>query len=90
MSLIGLIAAGAAVTPPDPPGPLTDLPDLIPGGERTPPYTLPRPAVPKLRANTASRPATAPASLPSPKAPMSKIAAPPATSQNNDADWETF
>jgi methyl-accepting chemotaxis protein len=52
---------------------------------------LPRPAVPKLRTTTtASRPATAPASLPSPKAPMSKIAAPPATSQSNDADWETF
>ena len=52
---------------------------------------LPRPAVPKLRTTpTASRAATAPASLPSPKAPMSKIAAAPATSQNNDADWETF
>jgi methyl-accepting chemotaxis protein len=53
--------------------------------------TLPRPAVPKLRTTpTASRPATAPTSLPSPKAPMSKIAAAPATSQSNDADWETF
>lgn len=41
MSLLGLLSAAGSATPP---GPLTDLPDLIPGGERLAPYTLPRPS----------------------------------------------
>ncbi|MDP1998796.1 MAG: methyl-accepting chemotaxis protein [Rhodoferax sp.] len=49
---------------------------------------LPRPAAPKLRTTSASRPA-APASLPSPKAQASKSTT-AATTQSNDADWETF
>ena len=57
MTLIGLLAGGTVTAPPDPPGPLTDLPDLIVGGERLAPYTLPmvpsgytpyRPGVPAI------------------------------------------
>ena len=59
-----------------------------PAPPRAPPH---RPAVPKLRTTTTmSRPATAPASLPSPKAHASKTAAPSTSARSNDADWETF